>query len=135
MLSFFMVFLFWLASIIRVNILTLNHVSEFSVPEETLYWLGIDENFKVIKYDDSYAEIYNRGGYGGFVFKFIRVGTLWEMETGQAIWATSGSINDFIWPYIYHSETGIGMIFFVISIAFFYALIKLFKILISKDMI
>ena len=132
---FVVIFLFWLLSVIKINIQTLIYGSEFFVPEEEIFWIGENGNLKVIEYTQHYAKIYYISDHGGFIINFSNIENLWNYDGWSVVWSTTGNANGFIWPYFQHSEGGVGLIFVTISIIFFYSLIKLFKILIKKNII
>jgi len=119
---------FWLISVIKVELLTWKHVSEFAIPDEVIAWTGEWNNTKVIDYTNDYARVYNnfgshlKSGAAGFSTNFTKENGTWEYESWGAVWSSYGSADDFVWPYWYHSAGGwalflfLGAWFLIISI-------------------
>ncbi|HPF55962.1 MAG TPA: hypothetical protein PLV03_05425 [Clostridiales bacterium] len=95
---------FWVGSIIKCEILTYKHGAEFSDAVNRFNMVDVDY-YKVIKYDydDHMALVYcvARGGAGiTMSFKENGNATGWIYLGWRTVWSSSGSADDFIWPYI-----------------------------------
>jgi len=104
MLLLFAFLLFWFGSILKCEILTYKYGAEFAATVNNFNMVSIDY-YKVLKYDynDHMALIYcvAKGGVGiTMSFKENGNGTGWIYIGWKAIWSSSGSADDFIWPYI-----------------------------------
>lgn len=99
----FSVLLFWAASIIKCEYLTIRYGDQFSTEYAQHTMIAKPDYLKVLKYTDTYAEVYYvKSGAGGDILKFARtdVDFEWEFVEWITVWSKSGSASDFIWPYI-----------------------------------
>ena len=104
---------FWIGSVIRIEFQTWRYISEFSIPDSVpdgvVAMTGIG-NLKVLSYSSESVQIYNFGRYGGTLYRYVRQNSEWQFESWGTIWAELGSADDFVWPYIYHSSEGKGLL-------------------------
>jgi len=108
--------LLWVGSIIKCEILTLMHLDEFnipsSIPEGDIYWIGGGGQAKIVEYSNQSAKVYyyyTNDDYFAVAINFTKQDSTWQFGTWKAIW-TSGSADDFLWPYIHHSPVGIALL-------------------------
>ncbi len=85
-----------------VEVLTLQHRTEFS----TLYKLSgmVDdiEYLKVMNYSKKSAKVYyvSGGKKAGLLYTFSKGKEgIWKLDQWEAIWSTHGSADGYIWPY------------------------------------
>jgi len=123
--------LFWGVSTLKCEVLTWQHGRSFPFPNDINSMCGEMDYLKVLKYTDTNARVYyvsdNRSV--GNTATFIRHGNNCEYyKWEKTIWSKSGSADDFVFPYFYHSAEGKGL-FFILGIpAFLIAIISLFKL-------
>lgn len=87
---------------IRVEVLTWQHKSEFSTLYNLNGMLKDIEYFKIMSYSKKSAEVYyvSRGKKAGFLYKFVQNDKgEWQLEGWDVVWSSSGSADNFIWPY------------------------------------
>jgi hypothetical protein len=92
-------------------LLTNKHFAEFTIPDEVIAWTGAGGTAKIITYEDQYAKLYYyfTNDYFAIEMDFVKNGSIWQLNTWKAVWS-SGSADDFIWPYIHHSPIGLFLI-------------------------
>lgn len=87
---------------VKVEILTFLHSKEFYGLERQVSLVGESEYYKVFSYDSKHlARVYYVGknhSYGN-MFTFINEGGNWNLYQWDTIWSSSGSADDFIWPF------------------------------------
>ena len=98
--------LIWFLSIIKCEYLTLMYGGQFEEVYKENTMIGDVYRFKVIEYNDKYAEVYyvsgnkETGSKGGDTLKFKRVGNKWTFTGAwSTVWSKYGSADGFIWPY------------------------------------
>ena len=87
---------------IKVEILTIQHKSEFNNLYESNGMLKEIEYFKVMNYSKKSAEVYyvSKGKKAGLLYEFIKdEKDVWQLEQWDVVWSASGSADNFIWPY------------------------------------
>lgn len=96
----------WFYSIAHCEYLTFRYGYQFEDLYKENPMLGDLYRFKVIEYNDDYAEVYyvtgnkETGAKGGDTLKFKRSGNKWiYTELWSTIWSNRGSADGFIWPY------------------------------------
>lgn len=96
--------LFWLASLLKCEILTHLHYDEFATAYQEDTMLGEMEYFKVLDYSEETARVYyvSKDMYAASVLVFSKVGDQWKKSRWETIWSTSGSASETIWPYWWH---------------------------------
>jgi len=107
LVMFFM--MFWIVSLIKLEFLTWQHGAKFPYPENISSMCGEMDFAKVLELTDANARIYYVSGSHnvGNTATFICRGDNWEYERWErTIWSTTGSADDFVWPYWYHSASG-----------------------------
>lgn len=101
LLIFFAVCFF---SLIKCEVLTLMHGNQFIENYKTNTMIEDIEYCKVVKYSQTQALVYyvsDKYSRGDTV-TFIKVNGNWEYESWNTVWSTSGSADNFIWPYWWH---------------------------------
>jgi len=93
--------LFWVGSIIRCEILTLQHGKEFVGLEESTNILAESESLKVLDYSDIYAQVYYVDREMGNILRFSKQKNQWKFDKWEeTVWSKSGNADGFMWPYI-----------------------------------
>ena len=105
--------LFWGGSLTKCENLTWQYGAQFPFPDDISYMSGELDFLKVLELTDTNARIYyvssNRSV--GDTATFVRRGDSWEYEKWEwTIWSKFGSADEFVWPYWYHSATGIALL-------------------------
>lgn len=90
--------IYWIASIIRCEVLTFQHWKEFEGLEQRI--ITKSETIKVLEYSNGSATVYYRSRDGGVLFRFIKQDGQWVYDETYAVWARMGSADGFMWPYI-----------------------------------
>ena len=118
--------LIWIVDIARIEIRTLRHGHEFAVEidrQSNEYLIfGEIEHFRVLEYSRHFARVYLvcRGWQGGLTGSDLRFEQTnfpreWTMTHWDVFWSEGGSLDDFMWPYLWHSSLGrIIMVVFII---------------------
>lgn len=91
--------LIWVGTIVKCEILTMRHGSEFLMFDE----VNLAEKFKILKYNNDFARIYcvSKNRASGNIFTFRKVGGKWNYDKWEhGVWSKSGTADGFIWPYI-----------------------------------
>lgn len=96
--------LVWVGSLIKCEILTQKYYDDFRYAYAASTMLGQMEYFKVLRCDDSTAEVYyvGKGMSSGDVLCFERIDGTWTQVTWDTVWSDSGSASDVIYPYWWH---------------------------------
>lgn len=96
--------LIWGVSLAKCEILTMMHRNEFNEAYKSNTMLGETEYCKVIDYSEDRARVYyvSSNCSGGDVLTFTKENGEWKYENWDTIWSTTGSADDFIWPYWWH---------------------------------
>lgn len=102
-------FIIWGIPMIKCEYLTLQHGHEFdlsAVPEENTM-LSEPDWFRILSYNDEYAEIYyiSEDFRLGSVLGFKKVQGKWKYDSWLAcVWtALGGNADDDVWPYFWHN--------------------------------
>ena len=104
----------WALPFIKNEILTLLYGNNFIGLHKTANMISGDVDYlKVLAYSNKSARVYYVGGVGA-ILGFTKNNGEWEMVNWNVIWSRTGSADDFIWPYFYHSPEGIY--FFIVTI-------------------
>lgn len=94
---------YWLVSFLHCEMLTVEHSEEFSDAWKEHTMIASVDYCKVIEYTDTYAEVYyvTESAYGN-VLTFTRDSNNgdWNFYEWHTVWSSTGSAEDFIWPYI-----------------------------------
>lgn len=87
---------------IKVEILTYLHGKEFYGLEEQVNMLAESEYCKVFAYDSKHlALVYyvEKNHSSANLFTFIKEDEDWKLYQWDTIWSSSGTADDFIWPF------------------------------------
>ena len=93
----------WLASMIKCEYLTHRYGDQFTTAYAQHTMIARPDYLKVLKYTDSYAEVYYvKRGAGGNILKFQRedANCEWSFAEWITVWSKGGTADDFVWPYI-----------------------------------
>lgn len=91
---------FWGISILRCEVLTIQHGNEFENGYMQTNMISEPDYLKVLNYSNISARVYYVNKYSGNVISFIKKDSSWHMTEWDTIWSKFGSADDFIWPYI-----------------------------------
>ena len=94
----------WLVSLIKCNVLTLLHGSEFKGRELETNMLAESDYLRVLEYSENNAKVYyvDRDGVGS-VLTFNKADDEWVFESWDTLWsAAGGNADNVIWPYWWH---------------------------------
>jgi len=97
------ILLFWVGSILKCEILTYLHGTEFASLYKANTMIGEIEYLKVLDYSDTSARIYyvSVKGYGGDILVFVKKSGHWTYDKWErTVWSKTGSADGFVWPYI-----------------------------------
>lgn len=89
--------LFW--PYIKVEYLTMKYGDEFVGLEEQTNMLHDSRYLKVFGYDENEAVIFYVSDSGDMVTFVKDENGSWSVKTWKTIWSTTGSADEFIWPY------------------------------------
>lgn len=122
------IFILWFFPYMKYELLTWKNGAEFSGLQKTTNMIGDVDYLKVLDYSVDSARVYYVGESGN-ILTFIQNNERWELVSWKTIWSKSGSADNFIWPYFYHSSEGIGFIiiigiFLTFSISIFFLIAK-----------
>lgn len=95
----------WGSALIRCEVLTIMHGSEFGEIYKEKTMIGELDYLKVLNYSDEYAEVYyvSKHRAGGNIVSFIKEKNEWKFNKWeQTVWSSTGSASDVIWPYWWH---------------------------------
>lgn len=103
--------IFWIGSLIKCELLTCVHGSEFTIPDEVTSWIGNSGSTKIIGYSDQSAKIYYYylNDYYSVEIDFIKNNSIWQYKTWRSVWS-SGSADGASWPYFHHSPVGMALL-------------------------
>lgn len=92
----------WGLSILRCEILTVRHGSEFDNAWKRDTMLIDPAYWKVLDYSESAASVYfvAPDKKGGAVLRFEKQEGNWVLSDWGPYWSATGSADDIIWPYI-----------------------------------
>ena len=95
---------FWGVSLIKCEILTQKYFDVFDQAYKQNTMLGEMEYFKVLSCNENTAEIYyvSKDMTGGNLLTFQNSNGIWQEISWKAIWSTSGSASEVIYPYWWH---------------------------------
>ena len=96
----------------------LEETDEINLPIEVNY-------YKVLKYSETHAKIYAKDAYSGHVLEFARQDGKWDFEGWDTIWSKTGSADDIMWPYFWHSVEGVAAVILGGALILLFALILL----------
>lgn len=103
--------LVWGGFLIYCQILTDLHENEFS-GQDAQTNMSNAAHLKVLEYSDDTAKVYYYDEEGGMVIHFVHEGEVWALSSwGKPNWSRSGSADDIIWPYVWHSAEGKATLF------------------------
>ncbi len=100
LIAIFAFIAFWIASFIHCEYLTATYGHEFEDVHEELSQIVIPSKWKVLKFSESYAEVYFYSKEGGVVVSLNFENQKWTIDEWIATWSKTGSADDLIWPYI-----------------------------------
>lgn len=94
--------IFWCISVLKCEILTRIHGDEFKDVYQAEDVLKLPDDWKVLSYSNSNASIYYtyNDNQGGYVLNYTNTGGDWLFDSWGAAWSSTGSADDYIWPYI-----------------------------------
>ena len=94
------------------------HGSEFDGLQGQTRMIGDVDYWKVMSYSSESATVYYvKEDGGGSTVAFSKQGDAWVLDRWDTIWSRTGSADDFIWPYFYHSPEGLALyVFFLIPL-------------------
>jgi hypothetical protein len=121
----------WIIPCMQNEVLTWQHGTEFTGLQKSTGMIDEVDYLKVLDYSENFAKVYyvsNDGG--GDMLIFVKDNGNWKLETWETIWSTSGSADDFIWPYFYHSSEGI--IFFILIVSTIFILSSFMYVVYNK---
>ncbi len=106
-ISFFILLipvLIWISSLVKCEVLTQKYYDDFALAYTQTTMLGDMEYFKVLRCDGETAEVYyvSKGRAGADVLTFENRNGNWVGTSWEAVWSTSGSASDVIYPYWWH---------------------------------
>ena len=91
--------IFFSASIIRCEIMTVKHLNEFDglfTDYSSVGWK------RVINYTSEYAEVYAVDKeYAGYLTYFEKHNGKWKNVSERCVWSEMGSADDILWPYFW----------------------------------
>ncbi len=91
----------WSASIIKCELLTVQHWKEFEGLDEATNIVKRSETVKVLDCSDISARIYYRDRDGGIILRFIKQDGEWVYDKWErTVWSRTGSADGFLCPYI-----------------------------------
>ena len=100
----------WGSSILKCEYLTSQHSHEFdlaAIPEEDTM-LSKPDWFRIISYNDEYAEIYyiSESFRLGSILSFNKVDGKWKYDGyANTRWTLlGGSADEIVWPYFWHKD-------------------------------
>jgi len=101
----------WGGSIIKCEITTVQHGKKFTDLYKDTNMISSVDYLKVLNYSDTSARIYyvSKGGMGNII-TVIKQDGQWAYDKWETVWSTSGSADEFVFPYIHHSATGIALL-------------------------
>ena len=98
------VLLYWGGSVVKCEILTKKYVDQFENAYKEYTMLIDCEKIRVLEYSETSASVYyiTQGRGSGSILHFQRKSSQeeWNFVSWEVIWSTTGSADDFIWPYI-----------------------------------
>ena len=96
----------WGSALLKCEVLSIMHGSEFAEIYKENTMIGEIDYLKVLKYSDTYAEVYYIGKRksGGDVVSFVKENNEWKFnEWERTVWSgVGGSASEVIWPYWWH---------------------------------
>lgn len=107
----FCLFMIWFYPFTQNELLTWKYGKEFVGLQKNTQIIDEVDFIKVLDYSDNSARVYYVGSSGN-VLSFVKNNGVWEIKTWDTAWSKTGSADNFIWPYFYH--TGEGLVAFII---------------------
>ena len=94
--------IFFVASIVRCEILTYTHKDEFIDEYKQTSMIENVDYLKILDYSDEEAKVYyvSENEEAGNIITFQKENYSWIMKNWETIWSTTGSADGFVWPYI-----------------------------------
>lgn len=83
---------------IKAEYLTARYGDEFAGQEQQTRMLNPAKYYKVIDYSPTQASVFYVSDTGD-VITFDKTEDGWQMTDWETIWATTGSSDEFYWPY------------------------------------
>ena len=83
---------------IKAEYLTARYGDEFAGQEQQTRMLSPAKYYKVIDYSPTQASVFYVSDTGD-VITFEKTEDEWKMTDWETIWATTGSSDEFYWPY------------------------------------
>ena len=120
----------WIIPFIKHKILTTEYGFEFIGLQKMTNMLDDVKYLKVLHYSNENASIYYYDSDGGNILEFAKQDNKWKMIKWNTIWSRSGSADDFIWPYIYHSAEGKSVI--ILTVFLYLIFIQLIFIIVNN---
>ena len=95
---------FWGASLLRCEILTLMHGEEFKEAYKQNTMIGDIEYLKVLEYSETSAKVYivTINHSSGNILTFSKVNNEWIYSKWEVVWSDMGSASGVVWPYWWH---------------------------------
>ena len=96
--------------------LTARHLAEFDLQISVLSdwfpgWQDGTFRFKVLQYTaGAEAVIYAYSSEIGLTLNFRWQNGAWQYQSWDALWSQTGSADQFIWPYLHHTNMGRALI-------------------------
>lgn len=93
---------------IKVEVHTLLFGGQFRNLYNTSGWIEKVRYFKVMEYNNSYADVLyvsaseNAGSKATFLYHFQKENDQWELESWECLWSRSGNAEKFFYPYYPH---------------------------------
>ncbi len=95
--------MFWIASIVKCEIVTNKHGGEFDTIYKENTMMGEIDYLKILIYSNESSLVYyvSKDRSGGDILIFTKKDKKWVYEGWErTVWSKSGSADGFIWPYI-----------------------------------
>ena len=108
----------WGAFMLYHEVLTAHHLAEFDLEIAVFKdwfpgWQTGEFRFKVLQYTaEAEAAIYAYSAEIGLILNFSWQNNAWQYQSWDALWSQTGSADQFVWPYLHH--TNIGRVLIVI---------------------
>lgn len=84
---------------IKTEYLTLKYGNEFIGLEKETNMLNQAKYHKVFSYSKNKAEVFYVSDTGDLITFVKGENNDWQIQEWKTVWSTSGSADDFIWPY------------------------------------
>ena len=83
---------------IKVEYLTIKYGEDFVGLEQQTNMLNPSKYHKVMEYSSIQAKVFYVSDTGTLI-TFTKEGTEWVIKSWETVWSTTGSADEFFWPY------------------------------------